>query len=197
MMKFLRICCWEIVAIISLGALGPLPAQTTSESAPSAQAQRSADQKSRPKAGRTWTNDDLTSLRTTADTYKDQRDSVAKKPPETSTSETHKNALSPGEQPAAASDVSLPDNTDAVEALIQRTEEDIHRKQGVFDEASADVVRAGSDLERSVLQSNVQIAKVDVDSSKDELKLLRARVAQLKSKSTPASEPTKTSSDTP
>jgi hypothetical protein len=50
---------------------------------------------------------------------------------------------------------------------------------------------------QSVFDLNDVKSSVDIDSSKDELKLLQARLAQLKSKSAPASEPAKTTGDTP
>lgn len=184
-MRFLQVCSWEIAIIISLGAFGPLWAQSTLKPASSVHEQAPNSQKSNAKSARVWTNDNIASARTPADIYKDEEESATQKPAEKTAAKPQNNNPAAhgdsGRQAAGAS--SLPDNTDAVEALIQQTNEEIGRKQAALDKASADVASAGSDLERSELKSNEEIAQTDLNASKDELQLLRNRLVQLKTKS--------------
>jgi len=192
-MKPFRIHRWALATVLTCGVLGPVSAQTTSESAPSPTAQHSSDAKTDQKSPRVWTNDDITRLRTPADNYMDQK---ANAEPESATARKIASACAGSDQQKAATDgSSLPDNADAVEKLIAKTEEDIDRKQSVLRKASADAASAGSDLQRSELKSNEEIDKADLDASNDQLKRLQARLAQLKSKSAP--EPNKTTQPAP
>jgi chromosome segregation ATPase len=187
-----RICCWKMAVLLSVGVFCPLHAQNAPRT--TIQSKNSTDSKAKPKARKVWTNDNITSLRTPADEYQewaDEKNTGASASAEPQKSSPASGA--PGRQNAATNEVSLPDNVEAVEQQIQKTEQEIRRKQSVLDEASAAVASAGSDLERSELQSNVEGAKLDLDTSNDELKQLQARLAQLKSNRPPDSEPAKTS----
>ena len=198
MRKVLRALSWEIAVILSLGAPGLLFAQTTSEPTPSAQNQEERDQKKKPTASQIWTDDNITSLRTAADIHMARKNSPVEKTSPDSTSGIKEmlpgSGADPGQQTANTRALSPGDNPEALERLIVIDEQDVRRKQEVFDAASNDAARAGSDLERSGLESNVQIAKADLDASKDDLKNLRARLAQLRSGggsvSSPARAPT-------
>jgi len=191
--------CWQITVIISLVGCGPLAAQTTSERPPAAETQQSSEPAKKPKASRTWTDDTITSLRTPADLYMSSKAAEAENAAADSQSDAQKKASGSAADacrpPATNCASQLPDKPEAVEALIAKTEQDIRRKGDALDQASFNVRQATSDLERSALESNVEIAKTDLQASKDELKLLQARLAQLKSKSgiatTPAEVPAK------
>lgn len=199
-MKSLRICCLLVVSLFSLGLVGTIFAQTAQESAPSAKVQHSVSQSDKQKVPRTWTNDDITTLRTPADAYADREDSSAQKAPAKSGSGTKQTTAAPPSATSSPVDHAgspLPDNTEAVEALIQKTEADLQRKQQVLDQANADEDQAKTDLERSVLRSNVDLDKDDLSYSQEDLKRLQARLAELKSKNTGASEATKPSQATP
>jgi hypothetical protein len=199
-MKSFRICWPLVVALLSLGLVSTGFAQGAQESAPSAKDQHSSSQSSEKKVARTWTNDDVTTLRTPADAHMDQEDSSAQKAAAESASGTKQTTAAP---PSAASNQidhagsPLPDNKEAVEALIQKTEVDLQRKQKVLDQANADVDQAKTDLERSSLRSNVDLDKEDLSYSQEDLKSLQARLAELKSKNAGASEATKPSQATP
>lgn len=192
-MKPFRIRRWALAAMLTFGALGPVSAQTTSESAPSPTARHSSDAKTNPKSPRVWTNDDITSLRTPADNYINKKANA--KPESAAAQKIASGSAGSDQQKAAMDGSSLPDNADAAEKLIAKTEEDIDRKQSVLRKASTDAASAGSDLRRSELKSNEEIAMADLDASNDQLKRLQARLAQLKSKSAP--EPNKATQPAP
>jgi hypothetical protein len=183
------------VALLSVGVVSPLYAQNATESA--IQRQSSTDPKSKPNVHKTWTDDDIKSLRTPSDRYEE---SVNQKTGTSATPAQVKPAsgsATPSQQNAETSGLKLPDNADAVEQLIQKTEQDIRRKQSVLERASADMANAGSDLERSELKSTVEISRVDLDVSNNDLKLLQGRLAQLKSNPSPSAHPDKTPDETP
>jgi len=193
--------CWQITVIISLVGCGPLAAQTTSERPPAAETQQSSEPAKKTKSTRTWTDDTIISLRTPADTYIAKKAAESEKAASDSLLEEQKktsaSTADPCQPPGTNCAPQPTDKPEAVEALIAKTEQDIRRKGDALDQASFNVRQATSDLERSALESNVEIAKTDLQASKDELKLLQARLAQLKSKSgiasTPAEVPAKSS----
>jgi hypothetical protein len=180
-----------MTVLISLAGCGPLAAQTASEKPPAAQTEASSESAKKTKAGRTWTDDTITSLRTPADTYMVNKVAEAEKAAPDAQAEGHikasGSAADPCQPPPTKGAPQLPDKPEAVEALIAKTEQDVRRKGEALDQAAFAVRRATSDMERSALESNVEIAKTDLQASKDDLKLLQARLAQLKSKSGTAS----------
>lgn len=198
-----RVCGWTIVALLSVGIVSPLYAQNAPESAiqsqtqnPS-QSQSSADAKSKPKVHKTWTDDNIKSLRPLSDQYEasvNQKSATSAAPAQEKVSS---GGATSSQQTTETSGLKLPDNADAVEQLIQKTEQDIRRKESVLDKASADMASAESDLEKSQLKSTVEISKTDLEVSNNDLKLLQARLAQLKSNPPPAAHPDKTPDETP
>lgn len=177
----------KIVALLLVGAVSPLYAKNGPESSVQGQTQNpnqsqsSADAKSKPQAHKTWTDDDIKSLRTPSDQYAEsgnQRDERSASPAQ---EKVASGRPAPTQQTTETSGLKLPDNADAVERLIQKTEQDIRMKQSVLAKASADMASAETDLERSQLKSTVEISKTDLEVSNNDLKLLQARLAQLKS----------------
>lgn len=122
-MKALRIYCSALAAMLTFGVFGPASAQTTSESASSTAPQHSSESKGKQKSPRVWTNDDMTSLRTPADTYLNHEADAEATPPE-----QKKENRGPGNpvQPNAAA---LPDNADALEKLIAKAEADVNESR--------------------------------------------------------------------
>jgi hypothetical protein len=187
-----RIRGWKIVALLLAGAVSPLYAQNGPESAIQGQTQNpgksqsSIDAKSKPKVYKTWTDDDIKSLRTPSDQYEEsvnQKNATSASPAQ---EKVASGRATPSQQTTETSGLKLPDNADAVEQLIQKTEQDIRMKQSVLAKASADMASAETDLERSQLKSTVEISKTDLEVSNNDLKLLQARLAQLKSNPSPA-----------
>ena len=198
-----RVCGWTIVALLSLGMVSPLYAQNAPESAiqsqtqnPS-QSQSSADAKSKPKVHKTWTDDDIKSLRPLSDQYEESVNQKSASSASPAQEKVSSGGATSSQQTTETSGLKLPDNADALEQLIQKTDQDIRRKQSVLDKASADMASAESDLERSQLKSTVEISKTDLEVSNNDLKLLQARLAQLKSNPPPAAHPDKTPDETP
>jgi hypothetical protein len=179
--------------------VSPLYAQNTPDAATHSQTQNqsSADPRSKPKIHKTWTDDDIRSLRTPSDQYEEsanpKKSTSASPAPEKPAS----GGATPSQQNAETSGLKVPDNAEAVEQLIQTTEEDIRRKQSVLEKAFADMASAESDLEKSELKTTVEVSKVDLDVSNNDLKLLQARLAQLKSNPSPSAHPDKTPDETP
>ena len=189
---------WPVIVFATLlSTLSAALAQSDKTPTPKAQDNHSTAAKVKPKAGRVWTNEDVTELRTPADTYADQKASAKQTSSDPSSeSGPASSSIHASSDPHAEAAKSLPNDPGVIEALIQKTDEDIRRKQKVVDDAVTQAVRATNDLERSALESNVQIAKVDVDSSKDELKILQDKLVELKAKTTRGAE-TNTSGTTP
>ena len=143
------------MALLSVGMVSPLYAQNAPESAiqgqtqnPS-QSQSSADAKSKPKVHKTWTDDDIKSLRPLSD----QSEASVNQKSATSPSPAQEKVSSSGAtsslQTTETSGLRLPDNEDAPEQLIQKTDQDIRRKQSVLDKASADMASAESEDRKS------------------------------------------------
>lgn len=182
-----RSCCWQISVIVLLAGCAPLAAQTVTEKPAAAQAQPSSEPAHKSKATRTWTDDNITSLRTPADMHMANKAAEAEKAAADSQSEAQKKAAGSGANAcqlgAKNCAPQLPDKPEAVEALIAKTEQDINRKGKTVEQASVDARQATNETDRSAMESNLEIAKVDLQASKDDLKLLQARLAQLKSES--------------
>ena len=193
MKQFLQVCSWGILAILSVGSPAPARAQTSQGSVTPVQERSSAQGKPRPK--KTWTEDDVTSLRKPWDKYEDEKALAAQSSATASASAKQQSAVPPSaggsaSQTRASSDPSLPKTNEEAEAQIHEKEAEIRQKQQVLDKSSRDLESADNDFDRSALKSNVEIAKVDLETSKDDLKQLQARQAELKSKATapPGSE---------
>lgn len=193
--------CGSIVVLLSVGMVSPLYAQNAPESAVQGQTQNpsqslsSADAKSKPKVHKTWTDDDIKSLRPPSDRYEESINQKSAPSASPAQERVSSSGATSSPQTTVTSELKLPDNADAVEQLIQKTEQDIRRKQSVLDKASADMASAESDLERSQLKSTVEISKTDLEVSNNDLKLLQARLGQLKSNPPPSAQPEKTSNE--
>jgi hypothetical protein len=194
MKQFLQVCSWGILAILSVGSLAPARAQTSQGSVTPVQGPSSSSAQEKPRPKRTWTEDDVTSLRKPWDNYEYEKALAAQSSATASTSAKQQSAVPPSagstSQTRASSDPSLPKTNEEAEAQIHEKEAEIRQKQQVLDKSSRDLESADNDFDRSALKSNVEIAKVDLETSKDDLKQLQARQAELKSKATapPGSE---------
>jgi hypothetical protein len=166
-----------VVASTTIPPILAQPAQL-----PTRSAQKAA--KTNPKRGHVWTNDDLSSLRSPADVDAEQKISTNQSAPAPFSSGPPKDKSSGtgNSSQQGIAENSLPNDVDAVQALIKKSQEDIVRKQKVVDDAVIAAGEANSSLERSALESNVEIANVDLGFSRDELKLLQAKLAELKAK---------------
>lgn len=184
MKKSQRFCSWGILAILSVGLPVPAHTQTSQEPGTSAQGQSSSSAQEKPKPKKTWTEDDVKSLRKPWDNYEDvaapsSAGASAKQP-----SAVAKTAASSGGQTTASSDPSMPKTNEEAERRIHEKEAEIQQKQKVLDKSSQDLESADNDIDRSALKSNVVIAEVDLETSKDDLKKLQARQAELRPKPT-------------
>lgn len=192
--KLSWISCCALVILFALGVCGRVLAQTTAGSGPSpAAARASSGQNSNQKIPRVWTNDDITSLRTPADDYQ-EKEATTRSAPATE-QKIASDKTSPSQPQAGAHPRSLSDDLDTVEKLIAKTEEDVRRKRSILNKASAEAASAGTDLQRSELKSTEEVSKVDLADSEEQLKLLQARLNELKSKHAP--EPTQKSQNAP
>jgi hypothetical protein len=193
MKKSLQVCSWGILAIISMGSLVPAHAQTSQGSGTSDQGQSSSFAQEKPRPKKTWTEDDVKSLRKPWDNYEEDKALAARSSAVASAkqrSAVAATASGSGSETTTSSDPSLPKTSDEAKRRIYEKEAEIHQKQQVLDKSSQDLESGDNDIDRSALKSNVEIARVDLETSKDDLKKLQARQAKLTSKATapPGSE---------
>ena len=180
MKRSLRFSSWGILTVLLIGPFASAHAQTSQSSETPVQGQSSSSAQEKPKPKKTWTDDDVKSLRKPWDNYGDV---AAQSPAGASAKQSTAapgNAASSGSHTTAPSDPSLPKTNEEAEKRIHEKEAEIQQKQQVLDKAAQDVESADNDIDRSALKSNMQIAKVDLEMSKDDLKKLQARQAELR-----------------
>ena len=185
MKKSLQLCSWGILAIISMGSQAPARAQASQDPGNSVQGQAFSCAREKPRPKKTWTEDDVKSLRKPWDNYEEEKALAARSSAEASTKQRSAlaaTASGSGSERTASSDPSLPKTSEEAKRRISETEAEIHQKQQVLDKSSQDLEGGDNDIDRSALKSNVEIAKVDLETSKDDLKKLQARQAELTSK---------------
>src|ERR1700747_592950 len=73
MRQFLKAFSWACMAILSAGSLCPVHAQSSSGSVTSVQGKSSSAPQEKPKAKKTWTEDDVTGLRKPWDNYEEEK----------------------------------------------------------------------------------------------------------------------------
>lgn len=190
MKQSLRFSTWGILAVLLAGSFASAHAQTSHGPETPVSGQSSSSTQEKPKPKKTWTDDDVKSLRKPWDNYEDV---AAQSPAGTSAKQSAAapgNAASSASHTTAPSDPSLPKTNEEAEKRIHEKEAEIQQKQQVLDKAAQDLENADNDIDRSALKSNGQIAKVDLEMSKDDLKKLQARQAELRPKVTtqPGSE---------
>jgi len=193
MRKSLQVCSWGILATISVGSLAPAHAQTSQDPGNSVQGQSSSSAREKPRPKKTWTEDDVKNLRKPWDNYEEEKALAAQSSAATSAKQQSAlaaTASGSGSETTTSSDPSLPKTSEEAKRRIYEKAAEIHQKQQVLDKSSQDLESGDNDIDRSALKSNVEIAKVDLETSKDDLKKLQARQAELTSKVTapPGSE---------
>ena len=182
MKQSLQVCSWGILAILSEGLLAPAHAQTSQGPGTPVQEQSSSSAQEKPRPKKTWTDDDVKSLRKPWDNYEEDKALAAHSSAEASAkhqSAAAAPAASSGSRTNVSSDPSLPKNSEEAQRRIHEKEEEIRQKQQVLDKSSQDLEGADNEIDQSALKSNVEIAKVDLETSKDDLKKLQARQAEL------------------
>src|ERR1700751_1675870 len=127
MKQFLKAFSWGCMAILSAGSLYPVHAQSSSGSATPVQGKSSAASQEKPRAKKTWTEDNITGLRKPWDNYEEEK-SLAARPSVAASASAKQQSANPASagvpagQVNSPSDPSLPQTSEDAEARIRAKE---------------------------------------------------------------------------
>ncbi len=143
---------------------------------------RHENRKNEPKrpSGKIWTNEDLVLLRRPWDIYLERKvaDEEAAKAAEQAARKAARTP--PDRKKDAASDLLLPSTPEEAEARITEKREEIRNQVKLIQRKREEYLNEREELTREALKNKIELLTRDLDDAEAELKLLEARLQELK-----------------